>query len=63
MAGTHWIGALAVIETDRKVNEGLQKQPARSAFRHPGFFQHFVALEKLFIVEQANSALQQLVHC
>jgi hypothetical protein len=51
MAGTHWIGALAVIETDRKVNERLQEEPARSVFRRPSFFQHFVALEELFNVE------------
>ena len=28
MAGAHGIGALTVVETDRKVNEALQKQPA-----------------------------------
>jgi hypothetical protein len=44
------------------MNQGLQEQPARSSFRYPRFFEHFVALEKFAIVKKPDSALQQLVH-
>jgi hypothetical protein len=52
------IVALAVIEPDGKVNERLQEEPARTAFRRPSLLERFVALEKLTAVEEPESALQ-----
>ena len=51
----HGIVALAMMETDGHVDEGLQKQPARPRLRRPGRLQHFVALEELAIVEEPDS--------
>ena len=55
---TFWIVALAMIETDRKVNDGLQKKSPRPDLGCPGFFEHLVALEKLTIVEKPDSLFQ-----
>ena len=59
---TRRVVALAMIETGREVNEGLQEQPARPGLDRPTLFQRFVALEKFTIVEELDSPLQWLVH-
>ena len=55
---TWGVSALAVIETDREVNEGLEKESPRPDFFCPSLFQHFMALEKLAVVEERDSLLQ-----
>ncbi len=52
------ICALAMIETDRKVNECLEKESPRPNFFRPSLFQHFMALEKLAVVKERDSLLQ-----
>jgi hypothetical protein len=44
------------------VDQGLQKEAARSALRGPHFLPDFVALEEAAAVEEFDSALQQIVH-
>jgi hypothetical protein len=51
-----------MIETHGKVNQGLQKQSAGAAFQSPRFLQHFVAAEKLTVIEQSDSLRQLLIH-
>ena len=53
----HLVAALAMIATDRQVNEGLQKQPARSPLGRPCRFQHFVADKELTLVEEIDAPL------
>jgi len=57
-ARTYRIGALAMIETDRKVNEGLQEKSPRPNLPCPVLFQYFVALEIFAVVEEPDSPLQ-----
>jgi len=52
------IAALAVVEPDGKVNEGLQEEPPRPGLRRPSLFQDFVTPEKLAIVEELDSPPQ-----
>jgi hypothetical protein len=56
------VAALAMIETNCHVNQRLQEQPARPTFRSPSLLQHFVALEKLAVIEKRDSPAQQLIH-
>jgi hypothetical protein len=51
------VAALAVIATDRQVNEGLKKHPARSPLGRPCRFKHFVADKKLTLVEEIDAPL------
>jgi hypothetical protein len=44
------------------MNEGLQEETARTALRGPRFFQHFVAVEELAMVEEVDSLAQERVH-
>src|SRR5437879_3162047 len=55
------VAALAVIGTHGYVNQRLQEEPAGAAFRGPCLLQHFVALEKLAIIEQLDSAAQEWI--
>jgi Mycolic acid cyclopropane synthetase len=55
---TFRIAALAMIETDCKVNECLQKKSARPNLGCPSLFEYLVALEKLSIVEKPDSLFQ-----
>jgi hypothetical protein len=56
------IAALAVVETHRDMNQGLQEQPPRTASRSPCFLQHFVTLEEFAMVEEVDSLPQERVH-
>ena len=51
-AGTCRICALAMIETDREMNKSLQEEPPGPDLFRPSFFQYFMALEKLAVVEE-----------
>jgi hypothetical protein len=51
-----------MIETHGKVNQGLQKQSAGAAFQSPRFLQHFVAPEKLTVIEESDSLRQLLIY-
>jgi hypothetical protein len=44
------------------VKESLQEEPPRPGLRRPSLLQDFVALKKLFIVEEPNSTQQLFVH-
>ena len=57
-ARAHRIASLRVVQPDREVDEGLQKQPARTALRRPHLLPYFVALEELAAVEQMDAALR-----
>lgn len=56
-ACAHMVAALAVIATDRQVNEGLQKHPARSPLGRPCRFKHFVANKEFTLVEKIDPPL------
>jgi hypothetical protein len=50
-----------VIQADRDVDYGLQKQAAWPLLMGPDFLKHFVAGEELALVEEPNT-LVQCVH-
>ena len=49
-----------MIEADSHVDEQLQKQAARTA--RPDRLQHFVAFEKLSVVEEPDAFLDAVLH-
>lgn len=51
--------ALGVIQSNRKVNQRLQKQPPRPAQGSPFLFEHLVTLKKFPRIKKSNSLLQQ----
>ncbi len=57
---TGGIAALLVIERYGEVNQGLQEEAPRSAFRSPLLFEDLVALEELEVIEEPDSAFQAL---
>jgi len=56
------IALLIVMEPHREMDQRLQKQAPRPAFRRPNHFQQFVALEEFTAIEQFDSALQRRLH-
>jgi hypothetical protein len=61
-SSTFCIAALGVMEAYGKVNDGLQKLPPDAAFQSPDVLDHFVAAEKLAIIEERDSLYQLLIH-
>ena len=55
--GASRVPALEMVKADRYMNQGLQEEAARTAFRCPRLFQHFVAPEELTMVEELDSLL------
>jgi len=56
-SGTRWVPALKMVKTDCDMNQGLQEEAARTAFRCPCLFEHFVAPEEFTMVEEFDSLL------
>ena len=51
-----------VVAADGYVDQGLEEQAARIALGGPGFFEHFVALEELAVIEELDAAGEERVH-
>ena len=60
--GSDWIAALRMVQADREVDERLQEEAARTAFRSPDFLPDFMTLEEAAAVEEVDPALEQFVH-
>jgi len=56
------ITALAVIEADGYMDDGLKEYPPWSTLPGPSFFKYFMACKKLAIVEEPYPFAQELIH-
>jgi hypothetical protein len=56
-SGAHRVPALKMVKADCDMNQGLQEEATRTAFRRPRLLQHFVAPKELAMVEELNSFL------
>src|SRR5689334_13421720 len=57
--GSLLISSRVMVKPDRDVDQSLQEQPPRTAFRRPRLLEYFVAFEVMAAVEQLDAALEQ----